>query len=111
MHQVASARTADWERDTGRYRRHRPEQTLLYRIVGQRYPAFTTHLVAQGRELPGYVKCEFEDLDFLPNGGQDDQPLRFSHYSTCQTCNCFNKHASNKLIARRLIILMNACLS
>jgi len=49
------------ERDAGRYQRHRPEQTLLYRIIDEYYPAFTAHLAEQGRELPGYVQCEFED--------------------------------------------------
>lgn len=35
-------------RSAGRYQRHRPEQTLLYRIVEQHYPAFTAHLAGQG---------------------------------------------------------------
>jgi len=51
--------TRDW--DAGRYQRHRPEQTLLYRIVDEYYPAFAAHLEEQGRELPGYVQREFED--------------------------------------------------
>ena len=56
-----AARMATRDEDAGRYQRHRPEQTLLYRIVDQYYPAFTAHLTEQGRELPGYVKREFED--------------------------------------------------
>lgn len=35
MPHVAAARTADRETDAGRYQRHRPEQTLLYRIVDE----------------------------------------------------------------------------
>ena len=49
------------DEDAGRYQRHRPEQTLLYRIVDEYYPAFAAHLAEQGRELPGYVQREFED--------------------------------------------------
>ncbi len=35
-----AARTASRDRDTGRYQSHRPEQTLLYQIVDEYYPAF-----------------------------------------------------------------------
>jgi hypothetical protein len=55
MPQVA-ARMASRDRGVGRYQRHRPEQTLLYQIVDEYYPAFTTYLTEQGRELPGYVQ-------------------------------------------------------
>ena len=57
----AAAKMAHRDRGAGRYQRHRPEQTLLYQIVEEYYPAFTTHLTEQGRELPGYVQREFED--------------------------------------------------
>jgi ribosomal protein S27E len=56
-----AARMASRDEGAGRYQRHRPEQTLLYQIVEEYYPAFTTHLTEQGRELPGYVQREFED--------------------------------------------------
>jgi len=56
-----AARMATRVRAAGRYQRHRPEQTLLYRIIDVYYPAFTAHLAEQSRELPGYVQCEFED--------------------------------------------------
>ncbi len=55
MTRTAVARSATQDRDAGRYQRHRPEQTLLYRIIEQHYLAFTAHLAAQGRVLPGYV--------------------------------------------------------
>ena len=42
------------------YVRHRPERTLLYQLVEEYYPALTAHLQAQGRELPAYVRREFE---------------------------------------------------
>jgi hypothetical protein len=35
-----------------RYRRHRPEQTLLYRIVAQYYPALVELLADQDKTLP-----------------------------------------------------------
>ena len=44
-----------------RYERHRPEQTLLYQLVEEYYPAFVAQLAAQGTQLPGYVEREFED--------------------------------------------------
>jgi hypothetical protein len=56
-----AARMASRDEDAGRYQRHRPEQTLLYQIVEEYYPAFTTHLTERGRGLPGYVQREFED--------------------------------------------------
>ena len=43
------------------YERHRPEQTLLYPIVAEYYPAFQDLMAAQGRALPEYVQREFED--------------------------------------------------
>jgi len=42
------------------YERHRPERTLLYRLVEAHYPAFKAQLAAQGSPLPGYVEHEFE---------------------------------------------------
>ncbi|MDP6917975.1 MAG: hypothetical protein QGH43_01860 [Arenicellales bacterium] len=54
-------------------KRHRPEQTLRYRIVEEYCPAFTAQWAEQGRELPGYVQRELlrerlhEALANLPN--------------------------------------------
>jgi hypothetical protein len=42
------------------FARHRPENTLLYRLVEQHYPAFRDHRHEAGRPLPGYVQEEFE---------------------------------------------------
>ncbi|GHL51099.1 hypothetical protein ECZU29_59490 [Escherichia coli] len=47
-----AARTASRDRDTGRYQSHRPEQTLLYQIVDEYYPAFAALMAEQGKELP-----------------------------------------------------------
>ena len=40
------------------YARHRPERTLLYQLVQEYYPAFVSHLAAQGTVLPDYVQQE-----------------------------------------------------
>lgn len=37
------------------YARHRPEITLLYRLVEQHYPAFRELRSREGRSLPYYV--------------------------------------------------------
>jgi len=62
MPHAAAARMASRDRDAGRYRRHRPEQTLLYQIVDEYCRAFAAHLAEQGRELPSYVQREFEEF-------------------------------------------------
>jgi hypothetical protein len=69
MPHVSAARMASRERDAGRYQRHRPEQTLLYQIVDEYYPAFAALMAEQGKELPGYVQREFEK--FLKCGRLD----------------------------------------
>jgi ribosomal protein S27E len=42
------------------YARHRPEATLLYRIVERHYPELVAVRAAAGRPLPNYVQEEFE---------------------------------------------------
>lgn len=42
------------------YQRHRPEQTLLYRIVEDNDPALVTQMAREGRPLPYYEKREFD---------------------------------------------------
>jgi hypothetical protein len=44
-----------------RYKRHCPQQTLLYRLVEQHYPAFVAALAGEGREAPGCVAREFAE--------------------------------------------------
>ena len=80
MPHAAAARMASRERDAGRYQRHRPEQTLLYQIVDEYYPAFAAHLAEQGRGLPGYVQREFED--YLKCGRLEHGFLRVR----CESC-------------------------
>lgn len=75
-----AARTASRDRDTGRYQSHRPEQTLLYQIVDEYYPAFAALMAEQGKELPGYVQQEFEE--FLQCGRLEHGFLRVR----CESC-------------------------
>jgi hypothetical protein len=42
------------------YRRHQPEQTLLYQLVERHYDEFQSLLAAQGSPLPLYVQNEFD---------------------------------------------------
>ena len=62
------------------YQRHQPEKTLLYQIVEQYYPVFKETLEAQGRSLPKYVQCEFEE--FLTCGRLEHGFLRVG----CEEC-------------------------
>ena len=62
------------------YVRHRPEQTLLYRIVEEHYPAFRDLLAKQGRPLPTYVAREFDE--FLKCGRLEHGFLR----ARCEHC-------------------------
>jgi hypothetical protein len=54
--QVSASTTAP------KYKRHGPEQTLLYQIVDQHYPSFLAQLAAEGKWLPDYVQQEFTDF-------------------------------------------------
>ncbi len=69
-----AARTASRDRDTGRYQSHRPEQTLLYQIVDEYYPAFAALMAEQGKELPGYVQREFEECSFASSARRVFRP-------------------------------------
>jgi hypothetical protein len=44
------------------YKRHRPEITLLYKLIERYYPNFTANLAEQGKDLPKYVDREFDDF-------------------------------------------------
>ena len=62
------------------YARHRPEETQLYRLVEQHYPAFVAHLCEQGKALPAYVEHEFEA--YLKCGRLEQGFLRVR----CESC-------------------------
>lgn len=56
-----SATTEVLAREPMEYKRHQPEQTLLYQIVEQYYPEFLSHLSQSDKTLPHYVQSEFEE--------------------------------------------------
>ena len=59
---------------------HRPEQTLLYRIIDRHYPEFLTYISDQGKPLPRHVQKEFDE--FLKCGRLEYGFLRVQ----CSTC-------------------------
>lgn len=62
------------------YKRHEPENTLLYQIIKEYYPQFLAKLREEGRVLPDYVHDEFED--YLKCGMLQHGFLRVR----CETC-------------------------
>lgn len=82
MFQSAAARNSAPRFGGWPCRRHRPEQTLLYQIVEQHYPAVTVHLAAQAGYLFDHVQREFEDYlnvavwNTLPAGALRNLPRR-----------------------------------
>ena len=63
-----------------RYVRHRPETTLLYRLVDEHYPVFADRMAVQGAPLPEYVQREFEE--YLRCGRLEHGFLRVR----CESC-------------------------
>jgi hypothetical protein len=47
---------------TAQYKRHRPENTLLYQLVERYYPEFKEVLSEQGKQLPKFVEREFDEF-------------------------------------------------
>ena len=64
------------------YTRHQPEQTLLYQVIDEHYPAFLSHLYESGKSLPQYVQDEFEA--YLKCGRLEHGFLRVQ----CESCHC-----------------------
>jgi Transposase zinc-binding domain len=66
------------------YQRHRPEATLLYRLVAEPYPTFRDRRAAEDRPLPRYVEAEFEA--YLKCGRLEHGFLRVR----CESCHAAN---------------------
>ena len=66
------------------YKRHRPEQTLLYQIIERHYPEFMNVMIAQGKVLPLHVQQEFSD--YLKCGRLEHGFLRV------QCTHCHHEH-------------------
>ena len=62
------------------YARHQPEQTLLYQVIEEYYPAFLLHLSESEKSLPQYVQDEFEA--YLKCGRLEHGFLRVQ----CESC-------------------------
>ena len=43
------------------YVRHRAETTLLFQVIREYWPEFQAELAGHGRQLPAYVKKEFDE--------------------------------------------------
>ena len=62
------------------HERHRPEKTLLYRIIARYYPEFRSYMAEQRRPLPYHVQKEFDE--YLKCGRLEHGFLRVQ----CSTC-------------------------
>ncbi|MFT7458837.1 MAG: hypothetical protein ACI909_001512 [Planctomycetota bacterium] len=67
------------------HERHRPEKTLLYRIIDRHYPEFLAYIAEQGKPLPHHVEKEF--AEYLKCGRLEHGFLRVK-CSTCHSANC-----------------------
>ena len=80
MLQLSAGKDASEGKGPVRFERHRPEQTLLYQLVEEYYPAFEAQWAAEGRVLPDYVRQEFDE--YLKCGRLEHGFLRVQ----CETC-------------------------
>jgi len=80
MLQLLAGKDASKSDGAVRFKRHRPEQTLLYRLVEQYYPDFVLQWAAEGRVLPDYVRREFDE--YLKCGRLEHGFLRVQ----CESC-------------------------
>ena len=80
MLQLPAGREASLGEGAPQYARHRPEQTLLYQLIEEYYPAFEAQWAFEGRVLPDYVRQEFEA--YLKCGRLEHGFLRVQ----CETC-------------------------
>ena len=65
----------------GRYRRHRPELTLLFQIVEQHYPEIEAVMCVQDRELTAFVQREFDE--YLNCGRLEHGFLKVRSHDSC----------------------------
>ena len=75
-----AGKDASEDKRSVRFERHRPELTLLYRLVEQYYPDFEAQWASEGRALPDYVRQEFDE--YLKCGRLEHGFLRVQ----CETC-------------------------
>ena len=80
MLQLPAGREASRGERAPQYESHRPEQTLLYQLIEEYYPAFEAQWAAEGRVLPDYARQEYEEC--LKCGRLEHGFLRV-RYDTC----------------------------
>jgi ribosomal protein S27E len=87
------------------YRRHRPEDTVLYGIVEQHLPAFEARLAARDRPLPSFVLAELRD--YLPCGRLDRGFIRVKctgcHHELLVAFSCKRRGFCASCGARRMV--------
>ena len=81
---MPQAAITDWSPHSPPYKRHRPEQTLLYQIIERHYPKFRDVMAMQGKTLPRYVQQEFDE--YLKCGRLEHGFLRV------QCTHCHHEH-------------------
>jgi hypothetical protein len=59
--EVAWDQQADRSPSGVQYARHRPEETLLYRVIDDHYPDFLAQIEMEGRTLPRFVRRELRN--------------------------------------------------
>ena len=69
-----------WPNSAAVYARHRPETTLLYQVIREYWPEFQAELASHDKNLPAYVRKEFEA--YLKCGRLEYGFLRVR----CETC-------------------------
>ena len=80
MLQLLAGKDAGESEGSVRFKRHRPEQTLLYRLIEQHYPDFEMQWASERKVLPDYVRREFDE--FLRCGRLEHGFLRVQ----CESC-------------------------
>lgn len=99
-----------------KYERHDPKKTLLYKIIEEHYPVFVSNLAEEGRELPSYVRTEFEDylkcglleygfLRVLCEDCHHERMLAFSckHRGFCPSCCAKRMTESSSLLVDNVL--------
>ena len=60
MLQLLAGKDAGESAGSVRCKRHRPEQTLLYRPIAEYYADFEMQYASEGKVIPDYVRQEFD---------------------------------------------------
>ena len=103
MLQLSAGKDAGEREGSVRFKRHRREQTLLYRLVEQYHPDFEMQWAAEGRVLPDYVRREFDE--YLKCGRLEHGFLRVQ----CESCHAEHLVAFSCTNSRRFRRTLRFC--